>query len=231
MCTVFVRRHVAALEKGQMFTTRDCLKYGSRAAVDKALSRMVRTEIITRLARGVFMKADWRSPRPSALAVATIKAQSFGRQIASHGVDLGHKMALQAKGNQEPTYIITGSSSSFHYGGTVINFKGACMRKHRSGESLAGQVIRALWQLGEQACTDKSKRKAASTCGRTDRQELRDSAAWMPAWLSDYFVLRQSAKRREIRLACGHDSPCWLSPETYIPAVSPPSTGNTAPVT
>ncbi len=199
MCTTFIRRHTAGLAKGEMFTTRDCLKYGSRAAVDKALSRMVSSGQLTRLARGVFMRADGLCARPSILEIATVKAQSFGRLIVRHGADLAREQGLRAQGNPQPTYLISGSSSSFHYGEIVIHLKNGCMRKIRTGKSPAAQVIRALWQLGERGCTKEKVHSATRLFGRTDRQEFRDSAAWMPAWLFHYFARTSSGKQERAR--------------------------------
>ena len=191
MCTIFIRRHISGLGQGQIFTTRDCLLYGSRAAVDQALSRLVRSGSILRLARGVFMRADANAPRPSVLSIATAKAQAFGKLITSHGAHLAEEFGLPVYANPDTTFIISGSSSSFRADDTVIRLKGSCLRRIRCGETLAGRITRALWYLGKTDCTPSAVAATLKLCGRTDRQELRRATKWLPAWLSHYFVRRQ----------------------------------------
>ncbi len=70
----FIRRHIFQLPAGQLFATRHLLAYGSRAAVDQALYRLVRSGVIVRLARGVFVRQEAGAGLPSALQVAAVKA-------------------------------------------------------------------------------------------------------------------------------------------------------------
>ena len=188
-CSAHIRRFIYQVPQGELFTTRDCLSFGSRAAVDKALSRLVKSDFIVRVARGVFVRHNWKNVTITAFDVAKKKAESFGRTIARHGADIAHQFGLTSHCKKWPIYQVTGGSSSFVFGDTVIWMKGTCPRKMRLGDSYAGQVIRALWHLGRLACTPGAVQKAAAqSWKRTDRQELRQSVAWMPAWMSSYFI-------------------------------------------
>ncbi len=57
-CASNIKRHIHQLPIGLMVPTRDFLKYGTRAAVDKALKRLVDSGFIIRLTSGVFMRVD-----------------------------------------------------------------------------------------------------------------------------------------------------------------------------
>ncbi|MBY0547278.1 MAG: hypothetical protein K2W95_08280, partial [Candidatus Obscuribacterales bacterium] len=54
--TAAIRRFLTTIVEGAIFSTRDLLSLGSRAAIDSALSRMVASGIIVRLASGLFLK-------------------------------------------------------------------------------------------------------------------------------------------------------------------------------
>ncbi len=56
-CPSFVRRFISTLPANQVFTTRECLNLGTRACVDKALQKLVKTGFILRqLTGGVFVR-------------------------------------------------------------------------------------------------------------------------------------------------------------------------------
>lgn len=190
----FIRRHIFRLTKGSLFVTRDFLSYGSRAAVDQSLSRLVKQGIIRRLARGVFARDDHPIPTPSALEIATIKAAAFGKQILTHGLDAAAALGLVAQGNREPTYCASGRSTSFQYGSVMIHLCGTCPRKMALGDSRNGLLIRALWQLGRKNCDQSTLGKVRSNRGRTDREQLRQSGGLMPQWMWSLFGWFQSSK-------------------------------------
>ena len=188
MCTAaFVKRHIWSLSRGVLFTTRDVVSCGSRAAVDQTLYRLVKCGEIIRLARGVFVRHDWGLALPSALELATVKADSFARKILTHGADAAKALGLVALGNKEPTYITSGRSSSFRFGDTVIHFKGSSPRKMCRGDRQEALLIRSLWHLGSEECKPSAVSTARSSIGRYERQVLRQSGSMMPAWMWRHF--------------------------------------------
>ena len=54
--TETIRQRLIRIKKGEPFTNARFLRLGSRAAVDKALSRFVGEGLIQRIARGVFVR-------------------------------------------------------------------------------------------------------------------------------------------------------------------------------
>ena len=87
-CLSYIRRHVSNLLDGQIFTTRDCLKYGTRQNVDNALYRCVKERWIIRISRGVFTRYSSKFEFPSFAEIARIKAEAFGKKLLAHGADL-----------------------------------------------------------------------------------------------------------------------------------------------
>ncbi|MFY0104189.1 hypothetical protein ABTP95_20360, partial [Acinetobacter baumannii] len=74
-----IRRLISSIQLGELFTTRNCLSFGSRGSVDQSLYSLVKSGTIVRVVRGVFMRPG--SDMPTALQLAKIKAESFGKRI------------------------------------------------------------------------------------------------------------------------------------------------------
>ncbi len=187
--TSLIRRHISLVPLRQLFTTRAFLSYGSRSAVDSALFRLVKVGWIRRVARGVFIRDDWREPRePSIDQVAKIKAESFGRQIGCHGRQAAIQLGIIDRSDQEEhAYAINGHSSSFRTGNLVIHLRGVCQRMLRAGDTKAGLAIRALWYIGPGMSSERVAAKATASFNRFEHDELRLHAGFMTAWMVSDF--------------------------------------------
>ncbi|MBS1992229.1 MAG: hypothetical protein JSS83_17020 [Cyanobacteria bacterium SZAS LIN-3] len=183
-----ILRHISLTPIGIPFCTRDCLKYGSRGAVDKALYRCVKDKVITRLTNGVFMRMDSKTPLPSPLKLARLKCHAFGKEIVEHGADIGVELQISDRGSAEPTFYVNGSSSSFQYGSVRIHLKSASKKKMHLKESSEGRIVRALWHLGKGSFNAGFVDYLVTTANTKDlRRTLVLAKAWMPAWLADFF--------------------------------------------
>lgn len=176
-----IRRFVALLPQGKLFTTRDVLAFGSRSAVDSALFRLVNALAIRRLARGVFIRNDFPQRRPAAAEVARVKAESFGRRLVSHGQEAAWRLGVASEPQDPHLYAIDGRSSAFRYADKIIKFQGLCPRKVLVGDSQAGMAIRAAWHLGPGGGDGLAQ--ATASFHRTDRDELRQRAGLMAWWM------------------------------------------------
>jgi hypothetical protein len=129
--TAFIRRHINRLSERNVFKNADLDSYGSRASIDKALSKLVKKESIVRLTGGLYMKGDAATPRPSNLEVARLKAQAFGHQLIEEADDPTFA-GIQTPGKNEVTFYFTGNTTSFMYGDTKIILKSISPKKIRA---------------------------------------------------------------------------------------------------
>ena len=180
-----IRKFIFNLPKGLIFSTRELLNFGTRAAVDQCLCRLVKRGDIRRLAWGLFMRNDLGVRLPSTLVIATEKAKAFGRQILADGFEAAKLLGLMGSGNQKITYATNGRSSSFKCKDIRIYFKGVSARKMSLGDSPVGLAIRALWQLGKEACQPKDIERATINFNRPERQQFRQSRHLMPFWMTN----------------------------------------------
>jgi hypothetical protein len=156
--------------------------------VDKALKRCVDTNILVRLTGGVFMRMTSKTPMPSPLSLARVKAKAFGKRLVEHGGDLAYEHGFVPDGNKQPTFYVNGGNSSFRYGPLTIRLRGSCNKRMQMQDSPSGKAVRALWHLGATGCSMTLVEKAISRIASPNiRLELVLSKAWMPAWLADFF--------------------------------------------
>lgn len=120
-----IRAHIFRAQEGQLFSSRDFLKYGSRTSVDQTLYRLVRLGVIVRIAQGVYMRETADSWRPSIEELARFKAKILGKELIS----TSNSAFGSSDDRAESTFICSGiSDSSFKYGKHKIKLKA----KHRS---------------------------------------------------------------------------------------------------
>jgi hypothetical protein len=184
----FIRRHIFSLPEGTPFTTRDFLTFGLRAAVDQTLYRLVKSGTIQRLARGLFVRDPDNRKRFSDFEIASLKASAFGRKLARNEFGAKQECAVRVD-EEESAFWINGRSSSFHIDGRVMQLKECCQRKMKLCEGKSGQRMKDLWRMGKQVVTRVEISHALRDFRRTDRLKLTRITTWMPAWLSDFFIL------------------------------------------
>jgi hypothetical protein len=185
----FIRRHIFGLPEGTPFSTRDCLVYGLRTAVDQTLYRLVKDGTIRRLARGLFVRDPDNRNRFSDFEIATLRANAFGRKLARHEHNVLGQYGAKAKEREKTGFWIDSRSTSFRIDGRVIHLNECSERKMRLFDSKCGQRMKELWQMGKEQVTRAVISQALIDFLSTDRLELTRNARWMPAWLSDFFVV------------------------------------------
>ena len=191
MAIHMIRRFIQCMPDGTIFTTRECLSFGKRAAVDEALYRLVKAERIRRLARGVFAKDSSGTREFSIVEIAKKKAESFGRRFAELPFEVPSEYTCQ-KGKQSDklVFCIDGRSSKFHINGLLVQFQQVSARKICLAKNAAGEAARAVWNLGKEDGNRVALMNATGFLNRLDRIDLRRNIRWMPAWLSDQIDFR-----------------------------------------
>ena len=84
-----IQAHALQMPAGQLLSATDCLSMGSRAAIDQALYRMVKSGQLVRVSRGLYALEQPANAQELAAAVADKKGSLSGRRTSSP-----RKMAL-----------------------------------------------------------------------------------------------------------------------------------------
>src|SRR5579862_7098090 len=121
--------------RGYVFTPDEFLSHGTRAAVDQALSRMVRSGEIRRLGRGIYdyPKISSRlgplTPAPEAIAEALARRE--GAHLQTSGARAANALGLTTQVPGRLTFLTDGTPRSRRVGNHTIELNHAAPRKLR----------------------------------------------------------------------------------------------------
>ncbi len=172
---------------GAIFVPADFLDLGSRAAVDQALSRLVRANVIRRLSRGVYDRPK-RHPRLGALSpslpkVAAAMARSTGSRIQVHGARAANQLGLSAQVPAQLVYLTDGATRTVRVGRRAIGFRHASPRALVGAGTTAGLVLQALRHLGPDGISSDVVATLRSKLRDRDRAALKKYVRHAPAWM------------------------------------------------
>jgi len=182
-CHGEILNFISALPCGAWFSTQQVLNLGTREAIDQCLYRLVKCGYLTRIAWGLFTLRT-REQNFEPLAVAAFKAEIFKKKLAIHGLNIAKRLGLVARAPDQQLYSVHGVSSSFQSMKREIRLKSYSPRKIALEDSPIGEVISALWFLGEKNCDNSAVARALSTLKHEGVRELVQSAHRMPGWLT-----------------------------------------------
>ncbi len=187
-----VREKVQGYASGTPFTSKQFLEYGTRASVDKSLSRLVQEGSIVRVLHGVFVRPEINRfvglvpPEPYKVAEAVVK--SLGAEIQVHGAEAARRLELTTQVPTRVIYLTSGPSRSMRLGNMEIQLKRVSQRKLALSGRPAGLALTAMWYLGKTQVTPLLVRQIYHRIGAEEFNVLRSAAGSMPAWMSDVVI-------------------------------------------
>jgi hypothetical protein len=181
-----IMRRARAGGRGGVFTPTDFLDLAARAAVDQALSRLVKNGKLRRLARGLYdypklhPKLGALSPAPDDVARALARETGSQAQIAgAHAANaLGLSMQVPAKS----LYLTDGPSRRIVLGKRVVDLRHASPKHLVAPGSPAGTVVQALRHVGPVRAADVAQ-VATRRLSASDKRVLASSVIQAPAWM------------------------------------------------
>ena len=184
-------KRARASGRGSVFTPRDFLDVAGRAAVDQALSRLVKGGKLRRLVRGLYdfpkvhPKLGPLSPAPDDVAKAL--ARETGSQVQIAGARAANALGLSTQVPAKSTYLTDGPSRRVVLGKRVVDLRHASPKHLIAPGSPAGTVVQALRHVGSDRAADVA-RIAARRLSPTDKKTLASTAVQAPAWMRPTLV-------------------------------------------
>lgn len=192
-----IRKQVEQLPEGQPFKAAEMLQFGSRAAVDQALSRLSKTHNgLVRVTRGVYVRPKINKyvgqvlPEPQKVAEAITHSK-----IEVHGAEAARHFQLTTQVPTQPIYYTSGPSRTFRMGKLKIVLRHVSERKLELAGHEAGLGLNALWYLGKENVTPSVIEKIKSKMSPSQFEKLKSATSLMPAWMSDAFYRYENGKR------------------------------------
>ncbi|MBY5774927.1 type IV toxin-antitoxin system AbiEi family antitoxin domain-containing protein [Rhizobium leguminosarum] len=184
-------RRVRSRGRGGVFTPSDFLDVAARAAVDQALSRLVKNGKLRRLARGLYdfpkvhPKLGPLSPAPDDVAQAL--ARETGSQVQIAGARAANALGLSTQVPAKSTYLTNGPSRRVVLGKRVVDLRHASPKHLIAPGSPAGTVVQALRHVGRVRAADVAQ-VAARRLTANDKRTLASTAIQAPAWMRPTLV-------------------------------------------
>ncbi len=200
-----ITRRIHAKRRGWVFTPKDFLDMGSRAAVDQVLSRLVKQDKIRRLDRGLYdfpkQHATLGTLSPDADSIAQALATQYGDIAFPSGAMAANMLGLSTQVPAKPTYMTNGISRTKNVAGRTITFKHARVPLMRRLPDSVNYLLQALSYLGKDSIDSDVIQRCATRLDSRDVKSLSQAAAQVPGWMADILQKIQSAHHGTIRQA------------------------------
>ena len=173
--------------RGSIWTPKDFLDLGTRAAVDQALRRLVQKGLLQRLDRGVYSypkvspKLGALTPSPDTVAQAVAKATGSKLQVS--GARAANALGLSTQVPSKSVYLTDGPSRTVRLGCQTIRLQHTSPGRLYGAGTRAGMAVQALRYLGPGAIDSQVIQKLSSQLSNTDKRALRRGVRQMPDWM------------------------------------------------
>ncbi len=193
-----ITRRIRAKRRGWVFTPKDFLDMGSRAAVDQVLSRLVKQGKIRRLDFGLYdfpkQHATLGTLSPDTDSIAQALAKKYGDQVAyPSGAMAANLLGLSTQVPAKPTYMTNGPSRTKNVAGRIITFKHARVSLMGSLSDIVNYLLQALSYLGKNSIDNDVIQRCAARLNSRDIKSLSRAAAQVSTWMADILKKIQRA--------------------------------------
>ena len=195
---------VKSRKPGEVFTIKDLPSGISRGMGDVTLSRMARTGVIRRVARGVYDVPQWNQLLQKEVAVDVDKvahaiARKFGWTIRPSDESAVNVMGLSTQLPASYIYITTGPSKKYVVDGCPVSFVHRCNREMILGFPAARDVVRALKGLGKAYATPEIVAQMARRYSDREWEAICEASKSASEWILE--LLHAELKKRRVRNA------------------------------
>ncbi|RST49351.1 DUF6088 family protein [Variovorax sp. DXTD-1] len=189
-------RRVQRAARGTVFTPASFASLGSRAAIDKALQRLVTAGNLRRLSRGLYDK-----PRqdemlgtlwPTVDAVVRALAGKDRIRTQPTGAYAANLLGLSEQVPAKVVLLTDGTARSVQAGPIQITLKRTTPRDMAAAGRLSGLVIQAFKSLGVKNINSERLQRLRQTIPAIERAKLLQDIALAPAWMQP--LLRELAR-------------------------------------
>lgn len=175
-----------SMPEGGLLSPKEFLHLGSRAAIDKTLSRLAQEGQLMRVGRGAYVaphtgRFGERPPSTEAV-VNAIEAQS-GETVVPNGAAEANALGLTTQSPTREVFFTSGPSRKLQLGNRSVELKHGNRWQLLLGKRPAGKAIRAVSWLGPEAAPAALK-QLRSKLPESEWEAMRSARAMLPSWLA-----------------------------------------------
>ncbi len=181
-----ILENAVGLPEGTPLVAKELLHLGNRAAVDQALSRLVRRGTLLRAGRGTYVlpvQSRFGSRAPSTVKIVEGIAHQRGETIVSHGAAAANALGLTTQVPMRAVYLTSGRSRRMNLGAQMIEFRHAPIWQLLFPGRAAAEVVRALSWLGPERAPEAIQ-KLRTKLPASALKEIASARSILPTWLA-----------------------------------------------
>ena len=183
-------------KRGALFFTEDFLSFGSAKAVSKALERLVKKEIISRVARGIYarLKTDKLIGlmRPGAEYIAEAIRRRDKARLIPTGVFALNALGLSTQVPMNIVYLTDGAARKIAMGKRKILFKKTAPKNLAAIGKISGLVIQAMKALGKDQIPQEKIDIILKHLKNEEAHRLEHDIRLAPEWIR--IIMRKALK-------------------------------------
>lgn len=193
-----IMKRVRGKGRGWVFTPKDFLDLGSRAAIDMALSRITQAGDIRRIGRGLYDYPKQHAKLGTLSAdsdrlVQAVATQS-GDKVFASGAAAANSLGLSTQVPARASYVTSGPSRVRKVAGRTIALTHSRAPLLDNASDQANAVVQTLAHFGKGNVDDDLIRQCADRLDDRDLKTLFKSLALMPGWMSDIVLKLDAVK-------------------------------------
>ncbi|MDO8662516.1 MAG: DUF6088 family protein [Candidatus Omnitrophota bacterium] len=181
-----ILRRIVGKKKGWVFAPSHFHDIGNRAAVDQALSRLVRSGDIRRLARGLYdyprKHPDFGDLPPSVDRITAALAEKDNLKIQPSGAYAANLLGLSDQVPAKIVLLTDGSARVVQVGNWHIKFKKTTPKNMATAGKISGLVFQALRFIGLENIDEIVIRKL-NRLPKKEKQILIADLRYAPVWM------------------------------------------------
>jgi hypothetical protein len=181
-----ILQHAERLPEGTPVAAKALLHLGGRAAVDQALSRLVKRGRLLRAGRGFYVRpveSRFGARAPSVEKVVEAVAAQRGEIVASNGAAAANALGLTTQVPVRTVYLTSGPSRKLQLGQQTVEMRHAPGWQLILAHRPAGEAVRALAWLGP-AKAEAALRTIKNKLSPAAFGELVSAGRLLPTWLA-----------------------------------------------
>lgn len=179
-----------------IFFTEDFREMGSPEAVKVALHRIVKRNIISRLARGIYAKPEYSKLlgaelMPGVEEIAKAIAKRDRAKIIPTGSYALNAIGLSTQMQMNFVYLTDGEPRKIKVGEATITFKRTAPKNLSYKNQMCMLVVQALKEIGNGKVTKTEKAKIVELLKQVEYSELKHDIALAPQWIAEIMAQAQ----------------------------------------
>ena len=175
-----------AMPEGGLLSPKEFLHLGSRAAIDKTLSRLAQEGKLMRVSRGAYVaphQGRFGARPPSTESVVQAIEASCGEMVVPNGAAEANALGLTTQMPIREVFLTSGSSRTLQLGNRRVELKHGNRWQLALGKRPAGKAIRALSWLGPEAAPEALK-QLRDRLPESEWEAVLGARPLLPSWMA-----------------------------------------------